>query len=478
MNSRSPKALGPKPSTFDQAPPSLHDRFSLCRYLEHTLFILLDENKLYMITTKYVRDHLEGIRKSLKRRKSKYPLDDLLKLDEEWRALQTKLQELQAKRNKASLEISEAKKKGTAVEDKIAALADVKKQITKLEASVPEYEAKINDLLYRLPNTILDQVPDGNSEEDNPELRKWGKIKNMESKNHEEILTKLGLIDIERASKIAGARFYFLKGDLVLLEQSIARFALDEVVKKGYVAAEPPFMIRKKYYKGAVPLGTFEETLYQITSPKEAAQQQDYEQMEEDLFLIATAEHPMTAMHAEELFSGKDLPLKYVAISPCFRREAGAHGKDTKGIFRVHQFNKVEQIIFCKPEDSPKYHEELLKNVEDMMQKLELPYRVVEICTADISAKDARSFDVEVWMPSQKKYRELMSCSNVTDWQSTRLDIKYDEGGERKYVHTLNSTAISLERMLVAIVENCSNPDGTITVPKALVPYMGKSNIG
>ena len=431
-----------------------------------------------MITTKYVRDHVDEIRASLAKRRSDYPIDELLKLDEEWRSQKTKLQQLQAQRNKASLEISETKKKGGAIDDKVAALADIKNSIEGLEGKLLEYETKMENLLYRLPNVMMPEVPEGRSDADNPEIRKAGKIRNEESIGHEELLSAMGLLDMERAAKVAGARFYYLRGDLVLLEHSLARFALDEMAKKGYTPVEPPFMMKNKYYKGTVPLGTFEEMLYMITSPNEAATKAEYEKMDEDLFLIATAEHPLTAMHAEEVFSGNDLPLKYAGISPCFRREAGSHGKDTKGIFRVHQFNKVEQVVYCKPEDSPKYHEELLGNIEGMIAKLELPYRVIEICSGDMSAKDARSFDVEVYLPSQKAYRELMSCSNCTDWQSARLDIKYDEGNERRFVHTLNATAISLERMLVAVVENYSNKDGTITVPKALVSYMGKEIIG
>ena len=431
-----------------------------------------------MITTRYVREHIDEIRASLQKRGSDYPLEELLKLDEEWRKQTTMLQQLQAQRNKASLDISDTKKKGGAIEEKVAALAEIKRSIEELEKRLPEQEARIESLLYKLPNIMMPEVPDGKSDADNPEIRRVGKPRNEESKGHEELLNALGLLDMERAAKVAGARFYYLRGDLVLLEHSLARFALDELAKHGYTLVEPPFMMKNKYYKGTVPLGTFEEMLYMITSPKEAESRAEYEKMDEDLFLIATAEHPLTAMHAEEVFSGKELPLKYAGISPCFRREAGAHGKDTKGIFRVHQFNKVEQVIYCKPEDSPKYHAELLANIEGIMAKLELPYRVIEICAGDMSAKDARSFDVEAYLPSQKAYRELMSCSNCTDWQSARLDIKYDEGNERRFVHTLNATAISLERMLVAIVENYSNKDGTITVPKALVPYMGKELIG
>ncbi|MGD0511436.1 MAG: serine--tRNA ligase, partial [Candidatus Micrarchaeaceae archaeon] len=298
------------------------------------------------------------------------------------------------------------------------------------------------------------------------------------AKNHEEILSDLGLVDIERAAKISGARFFFLKGDFALLEQSLIRFALDELVRKGYTMIAPPLVLKKKYYSGVTALGDFEDMLYKIEDPKEAAGKKDYEHIEEELFMIGTSEHPMAAMHAEETFAGSELPLKYVGLSPCFRREAGAHGKDTKGIFRVHQFYKVEQFVFARQEDSWEYFDELVKNEEEIFQKLKLPYHVIDICTGDIGTVAAKKVDLEAWMPSQQKYREVTSASNCTDWQSLRLDIKYDEKGERKYVHTLNATAVATNRTLVAIVENYANPDGTITVPDALVPYMGKSKIG
>ncbi|GCC10008.1 serine--tRNA ligase [archaeon] len=321
-------------------------------------------------------------------------------------------------------------------------------------------------------------VPNGNDERDNPVIKQEGDIIRKSSESHEEILNRLGLLDIASAAKTAGARFYYLKGDLVLLEQSLLRFALDELANKGFIPISPPYLLRKRYYRNVVSLDAFEESLYAVSEPSEASDISEYEKLDDELFLIATAEHPLAAMHAETVFSGKELPLKYVGISPCFRREAGSHGKDTKGIFRVHQFNKVEQFIFSDEDNSWKYHKELLENEEEIMRKLKLPYRIIEICTGDISKRDARSFDVEVWMPSQKGYRELFSCSNCTDWQSMRLDIKYDKDGKRRYVHTLNATGLSAERMLVAIVENYVNDDGTIRIPDVLIPYMGKNIIG
>ncbi|MGC8649062.1 MAG: serine--tRNA ligase [Candidatus Micrarchaeia archaeon] len=430
-----------------------------------------------MITTKYVREHVDALRISIKRRKSKFPLDELLKIDEDWRNLKTKLQELQTKRNKESLEISELKKKGVDTKDKIASLASTKAEIEKIEKELPEYEEKINELLSSLPNILQDSVPDGNSSEDNPVLRTWGTIRNKTTPTHEEILTKMNLIDIERASKISGARFYFLKRDMVLLEQSLLRFGLDELVKKNYTPVVTPYMMRESYYKKTVDIAQFEDALYRVADPEEVKGREDYEKLEESLFLIATAEHPIAAMYADEIIPTKDLPLKYVGISPCFRREAGSHGKDTKGIFRLHQFNKVEQFIFSTEEDTWKHFEELQKNSEELWQKLDIPYRVIEICTGDIGSRAAKAYDIEAYMPSSQTYREAGSCSNLLDWQSMRLNIRYDDKGERKYVHTLNNTAFASPRALIYIIENYLNSDGSINVPNVLIPYMGKSKI-
>ncbi len=430
-----------------------------------------------MLTTKYVRDHLDEIKESLKRRRSDYPIDELVKLDSEWREKSTKLQELQAKRNKESLKIAELKKKGEDATEMISQMSSLKDEITVLEKELPEKESRIKYLLWNMPNVLDKSVPYGKDDSENVEIRKWGEIRRKTSKSHEEILNNLGLLDIERAAKVSGARFYYLKNDLVLLEQSLIRFALDELAKKGFTIISPPFMIKKDYYTGVTALGDFEDALYKIADPKEASDDKSLERITDEMFLISTSEHAIASMHAGEVFSSKDLPLKYAGISPCFRREAGSHGKDTKGIFRVHQFYKVEQFIFSRQEDSWKHYDELLSNSESLYQKLGIPYHVVDICTGDIGVVAAKKNDIEAYMPSQGKYREVVSCSNCTDWQGLRLDIKYDEGGERKYVHTLNSTAIATTRTLVAIIENYYNDDGSITIPDVLVPYFGKDRI-
>jgi seryl-tRNA synthetase len=430
-----------------------------------------------MINTKYVRENLVEIRETLKNRASSFPLDDLLSADEKWRKLKTELQELQSKRNKASLEISEAKKKGEDIKGRISALAELKTQTTAMEKDILKYEEQIDALIWNVPNVLDKSVPVGIPPEANKVVKKWGTVKKTNIGAHEDILEKLDLLDMERAAKVAGARFYYMKGDLVLLEQSLGRYALDFLAKRGYVSVLPPFMLRKKYYRGVAPLATFEDALYRTAESQEASSLKGIEHVDDELFMIGTAEHSLAAMHAEELIPGKALPLKYAGISPCFRREAGAHGKDQKGIFRVHQFDKVEQFIICRQEDEGRYFDELLKNSEDIWQALNVPYQLVLLCSGDTGHQMSKTIDIEGWFPGQKAYRELGSCSSAREWQSVRLDIKYEEEGKRKYAYTLNNTAISITRTLACLVENYANADGSIDVPDVLVPYMGKSRI-
>ncbi len=438
-----------------------------------------------MLTTRYVRDNITAIRASLKKRRSDYPIDKLLSLDEESRKLKTELQQLQALKNKGSLEIATEAKKGKNdpnskenIRKKSEELAKIKEKIAELESKLPRYDEGIEMLLWNLPNILHDSVPYGEDDSGNLELRKVGEAKKKKIPDHEEILTNLGLLDISQAAKVAGARFFYLKGDLALLEQALIKFAISELSKKGYTLIAPPLMMRKEYYKGVTALGDFEDALYKVDNTNEPEEKGKQESIGKDLFLISTSEHAIAAMHADTLFSSRDLPKRYIGISPSFRREAGSHGKDTKGIFRTHQFYKVEQFVFSRKEDSWAILNELLSNSEELFKKLGLPYRVVNICTGDIGVVAAKKFDIEAYMPGQDAYREVVSCSNCTDWQSLRLDIRYDEGGERKYVHTLNSTAIATNRALVAIAENYYMDDGTIEVPEVLQEYMGKKIIG
>ncbi len=432
----------------------------------------------FMLTMKFVRDNVDAIRKSLEKRKSGYPLKEMLDLDEKARALKTRLQGLQAERNKASMAVSEKKKKGEDAEEEIGNMKRVKDEIGSIEKQLPELEDRLNFLLWNMPNVLDESVPYGKDDSENVEVRKWGTAGKHVDINHEEFLSALGMLDMKNAAKVSGARFYYLKSDLVLLDLSLTRYALDMLVKKGYIAVSPPYMMRKNMYTGVTALGDFEELLYKVTDPKEALENNELERIGDELFLIATSEHTIAAMHSGDVFSKKELPIRYAGISPCFRREAGSHGKDTKGIFRTHQFNKVEQFIFAEQENANRYLDELVKNAEDMWQSLGIPYHVVNICTGDIGTVAAKKYDLEAYIPSQDRYREMGSYSNCTDWQARRLEIKYDDQGERKYVYTFNGTAVASPRALIPIIENYINDDGTITVPEALVPYIGKRVLG
>jgi seryl-tRNA synthetase len=324
--------------------------------------------------------------------------------------------------------------------------------------------------LLRLPNILHHSVPKGIDENDNITVFEWGKIPEHDFpiKDHVTLGLNLDLMDFKRAAKVSGARFYYLKNEGVTIDFALMNFAIAEMREKGYTPIEPPFMMRKKSYEGVTAFSDFYEVLYKIEN--------------EDLYLIATSEHPIAAMYMDEVINEKDLPLRFVGVSPCFRKEAGAHGKDTKGIFRTHQFNKVEQFVFCKPEDSWKIHEELIDNVKAIYKKLELPFRVVNVCTGDIGTVAAKKYDLEVWMSAQQKFREVVSCSNCTDYQARRLNIRFRETEGRLpkgFVHTLNSTAIATGRTIVAILENFQEKNETIIVPNVLRPLMnGKKKIG
>jgi seryl-tRNA synthetase len=315
----------------------------------------------------------------------------------------------------------------------------------------------------RIPNFIHETVPIGSYENCNVTVRRGGEKPNFNfaGMDHLELGLKLDIIDVKRAGKVSGARFFYLKREGVLLDFALINFALEELIKKGYTPVEPPFLMRRKPYEGVIDLNDFKTALYKIES--------------ENLYLIATAEHPIAAMFMNEVFRNDELPLRIVGVSANFRKEAGSHGKDTRGIFRTHQFNKVEQFVFCEPEDSWMIHEELIRNAEELVQKINLPYRVVNVCSGEIGTVASKKYDIEVWMPAQKAYREIISCSNCTDYQARRLNIKHreKEGAPPKgFVHTLNSTAIATGRTIVAILENYSQKDGSVNIPKVLRKYM------
>jgi seryl-tRNA synthetase len=419
-----------------------------------------------MLDIKLIRENPASIKANLMKREDPanlQMLDELIDFDRRWRENLTKLNELRHQRKQATAEIATLKKKDEDANREIAKGKVIDSEITALEKNVAEEEKKVHDCLLRLPNLLHESVPVGKDENDNVEVRKWGKPAKFAfpAKDHIGLGLSLDIMDIERAGKIVGARFFYLKHEGVLLDLALRSFALHEMTKKGFIPIEPPFLMRREPYEGVVALSDFEDVLYKVEN--------------EDMYLIATSEHPMAAMYMNETLKAKDLPLRMAGISTNFRKEAGAHGKDTRGIFRTHQFNKIEQFIFCRPEDSWKLHEELLQNAEDLVQKLELPYRVVNVCTSDIGTVAAKKYDIEAWMPAQKGYREIISCSNCTDYQARRLNIKYREGeGEppKGFVHTLNSTALATGRTMVAIFENYQQKDGSINIPEALRKYM------
>jgi seryl-tRNA synthetase len=423
-----------------------------------------------MLDIKMIRENPEMVRSNLARRNDPEILkmfDELIEYDKSWRRYFAEANELRSQRNRITEEIARLKKQGLDVTEKLKEAAMIPSRIKEIESKMQEYREKVDYILMRLPNLMDDSVPFGKDENDNVVIRTWGEIRsfNFKAKDHIDLALELDLIDIERAAKVSGSRFYYLKGDLVKLNFALIKYGLDFMTRRGFLPFLPPYMMKRKILEGAVSLADFQDTIYKVEG--------------EDLFLIATSEHALLGLHSDEILDGNRLPLRYCGISPCFRKEAGAHGRDTKGIFRVHQFEKVEQFVFCKPEDSPREHELLIKNAEEFFQSLKLPYRVVNVCSGDLGTVAAKKYDLEVWLPGQGKYREMVSCSNCTSYQAIRSNIRFrDKPNEpTKYVHTLNSTLVATERAIVAILENYQQEDGSIVIPDPLIPYMNGQDI-
>ncbi|RLG60161.1 serine--tRNA ligase [Candidatus Geothermarchaeota archaeon] len=409
-------------------------------------------------------------------------VDEAREYDLMWRKKVKILDELRHQRNLLAKEIGKAR--GEERKRLIDKSRELSARINELEKEVNELRMRRDRILLSIPNIVHESVPRGESEEENMAVRYFGRPKvwkghidlfkeqtrgfNVEFEvidrrpiGHADMGVKLGLIDTEKAGKVAGARFYYLFEDLVWLDMALILYSIDHMVKKGFVLVEPPVMLRRAAYEGVTALSDFEEMIYKVEN--------------EDLYLIATSEHPIAAMYMNEVIPINELPLKYVGISPCFRKEAGAHGKDTKGIFRVHQFNKVEQFVFCLPEESWRWHEILLENAIELWRGLELPFRVVNICSGELGVVAAKKYDIEVWMPAQGRFREVVSCSNCLDYQSYRLNIRYAPfrgAPSEGYVHTLNSTAIATGRAITAILENNQLEDGSVVIPKVLRRYL------
>jgi len=419
-----------------------------------------------MLDIKLIREHPETVRKDLEKRGEPEKLEmlnNLIDIDIEWRKLLTEANDLRRKLNQITAEVANLKKQKKDASKQIEQAKTIPQQIKELEIKVAEYREKADQLLMKLPNILHETVPFGKDEHDNVVEKLVGKPPKFgfEPKSHVEIAQDLGLIDFERAAKVSGHGFYYLKGDLARLDFAIMTYTMDLLRNRDYTLIEPPLLMHRKPYLGVTDLEFFGDQLYKIEG--------------DDLYLIATSEHPMAASYMDEVILQQDLPIKYVGVSPCFRKEVGTHGKYTKGLFRVHQFNKIEQFIFCHPDDSWKYHEELQKNSEDLYHGLGLHYQVVNVCTGDIGIIAAKKYDIEVWM-ADGTYREAGSNSNCTDYQARRLNIKYREKEGQSpvgFVHTLNNTALATSRTLIAILEQYQQKDGTVKIPEVLRPLMG-----
>jgi seryl-tRNA synthetase len=419
-----------------------------------------------MLEIRFVRASPEIIKADLLKRNAQEKIawvDEILAKDARSRELKVQTDELRRRRNTIAREINELRKAGKDPALLMKEAAELPGKIKENDAEQEEITNIIRTRLMRLPNILDDSVPQGCDDTGNAEIRRVGTPRSFdfEIKNHGQLAAERGWADFERAAKTSGAGFYFLKGSLVLLDLALQRFALDLLEKKGFTPVIPPFMINRSSYEGVTDLDDFEKVMYKIDN--------------DDMYLIATSEHPIAAMYQDEIFEEKDLPLRLAGLSPCFRREIGAHGLDTKGLFRVHQFTKIEQFVFCKPADSWKIHDELLANAEEVFRKLELPYHVVNICTGDIGTVAAKKYDIEAWMPRENAYKEVVSCSNCTSYQAASLNIRVRDKEifeSKQLVHTLNSTAIATSRTLRCILENYQNRDGSVTIPQVLRQFM------
>ena len=420
-----------------------------------------------MLDPKIIRDKPELIKQMLKDRAVEFDFEKMLELNKTRKEMMMQSDELKQKRNQMSVKIGSEKKAGNDASELLREMGEISKKLDDLESLRKTVDENYHNLSFSIPNLVHDSVPKGTDESFNKQVRTWGEIPkfDFEVKDHIDLGLELDIVDIERASKTAGARFYYLKDGLVKLGQSLTAFALDFVSNKNYNLIQPPYMINRQTMEGAVIADDFEDVIYKV--------------QDEDLFLIGTSEHAIASMYYDEILEGSKIPLRYASISPCFRREAGAHGKDQKGIFRVHQFEKIEQFIFCRPEESWEEHEKMIKNTEEFYQQLEIPYRLMLLSSGDMGKVSAKTYDIEAWMAGQNAYREIVSCSNCIDYQSRRLKIRFREKSneDTKYIHTLNSTLVAIERTMVAILENNQTKDGHVEIPKVLQKYFGDNMI-
>jgi seryl-tRNA synthetase len=406
-----------------------------------------------VIDIRAARSDPERFRAGLARKGAAELFDELMEADARWRELETSVTELR----------SRTKTKGKPTAAQLEELRQAKDELRRADDEHAAAEQRRKELLDRVPNPPADDVPDGDSEEDAVEISRWGETRTSAPHDHLELGVEHGWIDVERAAKVSGSRFVYRKGDFALLELALYRFALDRLVQKGFEPVLPPVLVREEAMYGTGFFPTDEMNIYAVER--------------DELYLVGTSEVPLAAMHMGEIFDDESLPTRYAGYSVCFRREAGAAGKDTRGMFRVHQFDKVEMFVFTRPEESPDEHERLLAIEEELVQELGIPYRVVNVAAGDLGASAAKKYDIEAWFPGQQRYREITSTSNTTDYQARRLDIRFRREGKPEHLHTLNGTAVTA-RALIAIVENFQDDDGTVGVPKTLIDFGAPPQLG
>ena len=421
-----------------------------------------------MLDMSMFREHAEVLRADHDKRDMPHDnIDEVIRLDEEWRQARYDVDQLRKKRNEAARGIAEAKKSGdsTAADAILAEVASLGQDIDALSEKVDSCLAERDAIRMRVPNILHESVPVGEDDQKNTLHSLHGDKSELgfEARNHNDLIEMNNWVDLARGAKVTGSRFYFLQGDLARLEMALQSYSANFLMERGYTLVQPPLMMNREAYEGVTDLGDFETVMYGIEPDK--------------YYLIATSEHPLTAMRMDEIIEPSELPIKLVGVSSCFRREVGAHGLSDRGIWRVHQFTKIEQIVICKPDDSWGHHEELLTNAVELWDSLGLHYRVVNICTGDMGTVASKKYDLEAWLPGANAYKEVVSCSNCTDYQANRLRMRYRTAEGNSAVHTLNSTAVATSRALVAIMEQYQNEDGTVRVPDVLVPHMGGQTV-
>lgn len=414
-----------------------------------------------MVDLRSLREDPQTFREALRRRgRDPSLVDQALELDRSWREALQEVERLRAQQNRASEEVARLAPEARA--QRIAEVRELAARLKELEPEVRRRREELERVLLLFPNTPHPTVPDGVGEQDNLVVRTWGTPPrfDFEPKDHVELGLRLGILDFERAAKVSGSRFYYLLGKGALLEMALVRYALDRLLAHGFVPVIPPVLVRPEIITGAWGGATFDP-------------QQTYRVAEDDLALIGTSEQSLAGFYRDEVLDAQRLPVRFAGISWCFRREAGAHGRETRGLYRVHQFDKVEMFSFAHPERSWEEHEFLVSVEEEILQGLGIPYRVVLLCAGDLGTASAKTYDLEAWMPGRGAYGEVTSCSNTTDFQARRLNVRFRERGRTEFVHTLNGTALATSRVLIALLENYQEPDGSVRIPEALVPYTG-----